>query len=89
MVLHAQREPLRLEDVLEPEPGPGQVKLRVHAFEDSAGCKTRKAGVVEKQGDQGRQESCGHAVARGVGEPKEPDPTIQLSPAVDIAADLD
>ena len=31
MVLHAQREPLRLEDVLEPEPGPGQVKLRVHA----------------------------------------------------------
>src|SRR6188472_3896061 len=31
MVLHAQREPLRLEDVLEPEPGPGQVKLRVRA----------------------------------------------------------
>src|SRR5215212_3349263 len=31
MVLHAQREPLRLEDVPEPEPGPGQVLLRVHA----------------------------------------------------------
>src|SRR4026209_1072164 len=31
MVLHAQPEPLRLEDVLEPEPGPGQVKLRVRA----------------------------------------------------------
>jgi alcohol dehydrogenase, propanol-preferring len=31
MVLHAQREPLRLEEVPEPEPGPGQVFLRVHA----------------------------------------------------------
>jgi len=31
MVLRAQREPLRLEDIPDPEPGPGQVKLRVHA----------------------------------------------------------
>ena len=31
MVLHAQREPLRAEEVREPEPGPGQVLLRVHA----------------------------------------------------------
>src|ERR687897_2936167 len=31
MVLHAQREPLRLEEVPVPEPGPGQVLLRVHA----------------------------------------------------------
>src|SRR3954469_18644080 len=31
MVLHAQREALRLEDIPEPEPGPGQVLLRVHA----------------------------------------------------------
>src|SRR4051794_4409808 len=31
MVLHAQREPLRLDDVPEPEAGPGQVLLRVHA----------------------------------------------------------
>src|SRR5215216_448199 len=31
MVLHAQREPLRLEEVPEPEPGPGQVLLRIHA----------------------------------------------------------
>ncbi len=30
MVLHAQREPLRLSDVPEPEPGPGQVLLRIH-----------------------------------------------------------
>jgi propanol-preferring alcohol dehydrogenase len=31
MVLHAQGEPLRLEDVAVPEPGPGQVLLRVLA----------------------------------------------------------
>src|SRR5213592_202738 len=31
MVLHAQREPLRLADVPEPEPEAGQVLLRVHA----------------------------------------------------------
>jgi alcohol dehydrogenase, propanol-preferring len=31
MVLHAAREPLRLEDVPMPEPGPGQVRLRVAA----------------------------------------------------------
>src|SRR4051794_25643860 len=31
MVLHAQREPLRLEEVPEPQPGPGQVLLRVRA----------------------------------------------------------
>jgi propanol-preferring alcohol dehydrogenase len=31
MVLHQQREPLRLEDVAEPRPGPGQVLIRVHA----------------------------------------------------------
>jgi propanol-preferring alcohol dehydrogenase len=31
MVLHAQREPLRLEEVPEPEAGPGQVLLLVHA----------------------------------------------------------
>src|SRR5579871_3186994 len=31
MVLHAQREPLRLEELPEPEPGPGQVLLRVLA----------------------------------------------------------
>ncbi len=31
MVLHELREPLRLEDVAEPEPGPGQVLLRVRA----------------------------------------------------------
>src|SRR3954469_9132624 len=31
MVLHAQREPLRLDDLPDPQPGPGQVLLRVHA----------------------------------------------------------
>src|SRR5690349_19337514 len=31
MVLHASREPLRLEDVPVPEPGPGEVLLRVSA----------------------------------------------------------
>jgi propanol-preferring alcohol dehydrogenase len=31
MVLHAAREPLRLEEAPVPEPGPGQVRLRVHA----------------------------------------------------------
>ena len=31
MVLHAQREPLRLEEVAVPEAGRGQVRLRVHA----------------------------------------------------------
>jgi alcohol dehydrogenase, propanol-preferring len=31
MVLHRQREPLRLEDLADPVPGPGQVLLRVHA----------------------------------------------------------
>src|SRR3954451_13832967 len=31
MVLHAAREPLRLEEVPVPEPGPGQVRLRVSA----------------------------------------------------------
>jgi propanol-preferring alcohol dehydrogenase len=31
MVLHATREPLRLEEVPVPEPGPGQIRLRVHA----------------------------------------------------------
>jgi propanol-preferring alcohol dehydrogenase len=31
MVLHAQREPLRLEELPEPEPAPGQVRLRVLA----------------------------------------------------------
>jgi alcohol dehydrogenase, propanol-preferring len=31
MVLHAQREPLRPEELPEPEPGPGQVLLRVRA----------------------------------------------------------
>jgi propanol-preferring alcohol dehydrogenase len=31
MVLHTQREPLRLEERPEPRPGPGQVLLRVHA----------------------------------------------------------
>src|SRR5213080_4120580 len=30
MVLHTQREPLRLEEVAEPDPGPGQVLVRVH-----------------------------------------------------------
>src|SRR4051794_30985395 len=31
MVLHAQREPLRLDDVPNPQAGPGQVLLRVHS----------------------------------------------------------
>ncbi len=31
MVLHQQREPLRLEERPDPQPGPGQVLLRVHA----------------------------------------------------------
>jgi propanol-preferring alcohol dehydrogenase len=31
MVLHRQREPLRLEDLAEPEPGPGQVLLEIAA----------------------------------------------------------
>jgi alcohol dehydrogenase, propanol-preferring len=31
MVLHATREPLRLEEVPVPESGPGQIRLRVHA----------------------------------------------------------
>ncbi|MBV8258284.1 MAG: zinc-dependent alcohol dehydrogenase family protein [Actinobacteria bacterium] len=31
MVLHAPREPLRLEEIPVPEPGPGQVRLRVSA----------------------------------------------------------
>src|SRR5258708_2942612 len=31
MVLHAQREPLRPEELPEPEPGPGQLLLRVRA----------------------------------------------------------
>jgi propanol-preferring alcohol dehydrogenase len=31
MVLHRQREPLRLEELPDPRPGPGQVLLRVHA----------------------------------------------------------
>jgi propanol-preferring alcohol dehydrogenase len=37
MVLEAQRHPLRLSCVAEPEPGPGQVKVRVHAC---AVCRT-------------------------------------------------
>src|ERR671936_605607 len=31
MVLHAPRQPLRLEEVPEPQPGPGRVLVRVHA----------------------------------------------------------
>src|SRR6266852_422936 len=37
MVLHQQRSPLRLEDCPQPQPGPGQVLLRVHAC---AVCRT-------------------------------------------------
>ena len=64
------------------------VKLGIRARQDRAGCPGLGAGVVKKQGDQGREEGRGHAVACGIREPKEPDLGIQLSPPIHIAPDL-